>query len=211
MTWRVESAQSLRVSRTAWEDFVERAITDEPDDPHVRLLRERIAAGAKVMRVHFTAAPPHGYLVVLERLRELSEQHIPHSRSFTRWSLANGVRMATETEEIGRFGVVLGEDVASIEDEVGAKALAEVALIERLRELSPPTAMREFLQHHYVSAGGMPVSRLVRLRLDRVLRARCVELHAALGYDAEEVARVLDRAVAHCLTQRYRAFRVVRE
>lgn len=197
------------MSRTPWEDFVESAITDEPDDPHVRLLRERIATGAKVMRVHFIATPQPEYLVVLERLRELSEQRIPHSQSFTRWSLANGARMATEAEEVGRFGVVLGEEVESVEAEVGARALVELALIERLRELSPPTAMQEFLQHHYVSARSIPTSRVVRLRLDRALRARCVELHVALGYDAEEVARVLDRAVARWLTQQYKALRVV--
>jgi|GEM_PF-4443108 len=189
------------IRRQLWEAFVQEAVGEKPDDPHVRLLRDRLRSGAKVMRVQLVSRSKPEYVVVLERLRELTEQRVPHSRSFTRWSFAEGVRMADEAEEVERFALLLGEAFAPIEDNVGRDYFKTV-LHERIRELNPPHAGAMVAKLAPSSAQEGPVREHARRDLDDVLRARCEELTGALRYSEAETAVILDRALAAWINDR---------
>jgi hypothetical protein len=183
-----------------WESFVHGAVTSAPDDPHVRLLRDRLRAGARVVRVHLVDGAAPEYLVLLERLRELSEQRVPHSAAFTRWSLAEGVKMADE-EEVGRFRLLLGEGFEPIELEAGEDRFKAV-LLERIRSLAPPHAAAVAAKvTAYAAQEGRSMGRALR-DLDGVLRARCSELVGALQYGEADAARILDRALAAWISTR---------
>src|SRR5665213_398125 len=93
-----------------WDTFVASAIDGEPDDPFVHLLRERIAGGATVVSIELSDdGDKHVYRVTLERLRELSVMALPHSASFTRWSLGAGARMKSQENEATRFAILADE------------------------------------------------------------------------------------------------------
>ena len=179
----------------AWTTFVHDAVVGEPDDPHVRLLRDRLRSGTHVVGVHFVAGSVSEYLVVLERLREISEQRIPHSRAFTRWSLAEGVQMATIDDEVQRFTLMLAEAFARISVEVGRDYFKSV-LHERLRELRPSAVQGALKTIFTYNAETGPTKERIRRSLDTVLRERCVELVTSLHYPETNAATILDRALA---------------
>src|SRR4051812_33968414 len=94
----------------AWLSFVAGTIEGEPDDPFVRLLRQRLSAGYEVVRVNFTTASKGpAYVALLSHLRQLSTMEVPHSAAFTRWALAAGLRMASREEEEQRWALLAGE------------------------------------------------------------------------------------------------------
>lgn len=191
----------MAVRRETWESFVHSAVTPAPDDPHVRRLRDRLSAGARVMRVDLVEREPPVYLVLLERLRELSEQRVPHSPAFTRWALSEGVKMADKDGEVQRFRLILDAAFKQIEFEIGADYFGHV-LRERVKMLAPPhAAAMAGKVATYGTEEGRVKDRAFR-DLDNALRARCAELTGSLKYTEKEAADILDRALAVWIDER---------
>ena len=188
---------------SSWQTFVKQAIAGEPDDPFVAMLRRRVASGSRVLRVHLDAeAKPPVYRVLLERLRELSELRVPHSPSFTRWSLDAGVRMVTPDEEAQRFALLAAERFQSVAQELGdAEAIA--VLVERLRALAAPesTARLAEASTRRAPPPGRAHTRAAAL-VDGMLRGLAVELGRSLRYAEAEVATILDAALAQYAQER---------
>jgi len=187
----------------SWQSFVKQAIAGEPDDPFVAMLRRRVASGSKVLRVHLDAeARPPAYRVLLERLRELSELRIPHSPSFTRWSLDNAVRMATPDEEAQRFAMVAAERFQAVAAELGEPE-ANAVLVERLRALGPQEATAAVVEASTRRAPppGRAHKRAAAL-VEGVLRDLAVDLGRRLRYPEAEVATILDGALARLARER---------
>lgn len=155
------------------------------------------------MRVHLVDGSAPEYVVRLERLRELSEQRIPHSPAFTRWSLAEGVKMADDNEEVARFRVLLDEAFKPIEAEVGDDYFKTV-LHERIKALGAPRASAMAAKvTTYGAEDGRTKDRTLR-DFDDALRARCAELAGLLRYGESDAARILDRALAAWVDARSR-------
>jgi hypothetical protein len=151
MEWPIDTGPGWHQPKCVgsdWQAFVKRAIDGEPDDPFVSMLRRRLSSGSKVVRVQLDTGPrvPE-YRVLLERLRELSELRVPHSASFTRWSLDAGVRLANAGEEATRFALLAAEALQPIADEFSAD-YADAILIEQLRALGPPRTAALLVRAH---------------------------------------------------------------
>src|SRR5271170_8502226 len=107
---------------TAWLKFVSGVLQGEPDDPFVHLLVKRLSTGYKVVQINFTTTSKGPvYVLLLSHLRQLSKMEVPHSPSFTRWSLANGMRMASREEEEQRWAALAAERFLSVADDLGAE------------------------------------------------------------------------------------------
>ena len=179
---------------TPWESFVARAIHGEPDEPFLALLRKRLAGGYQVVRVSFerTSKGP-AYIVLLSHLRQLSKMEVPHSPSFTRWSLANGIRMVSVEEEEERWALVAGERLQAIADDFGAD-YANLIFLERVRALGPPRTTRALAGEAATrTAPGREQTRALR-EMNAFLEGLAADLVGALGY-SEEAAGILDGAL----------------
>lgn len=125
--WRSWGTSSSRRATTSpgmstWADFVRRTLAGEPDDAHVALLRTKLAMGHRVMQVRFER-DEHGrptYILLLERLHQLSELRVPHSSAFTRWSIGARIKMSARREEVQRFSLLVDELVGSLSTKLGA-------------------------------------------------------------------------------------------
>ena len=179
----------------AWLKFVGRTINGEPDDPFVRLLRQRVESGHEVVRIHLVAtAKGPSYPVLLAHLRQLSTMEVPHSPAFTRWSLANGLRMASREEEEQRWALLAGERFRAISDDFGAD-YANLVLLDRLRALGPPRTIRALAREQVTrTAPGREQARAIR-EVDAFLQSLAGDLGGPLRYTAEEVAEILDGAL----------------
>lgn len=178
--------------RQGWRHFIHQALEGVADDPHVRMLRERLRSGGQVIRVHFEdSGQGPSYRVVLSLDRQLSELRVPHSESFTRWSLEAGVRMATLEDEVARFTLLLRERLQAVEAELGRSSLQGV-LVEVVRELGPPKAQASLSgrQVHSLSEGR---ARLQAMRtVEGVITTLVKDLGTGLKYDEAQVAGTLD-------------------
>ena len=188
---------------TAWQTFVARAIEGAPDDPFVRLLKSRLASDYAVIRINLTqTAKGTVYVVMLSHLRQLSTMEVGHSPSFTRWSLANGVRMASREEEEKRWALLAAERFQSIADELGA-AYANPILLSRLRALGPARTMAALAQENAKAAApGREQVRAIR-RVDGFLGGLAADVGGALRYSAEEVGEILDGALERFVSKRF--------
>lgn len=187
-----------------WLQFIDAAVAQEPDDPFVQLLRERLDSGCRVVRTHFLREPRAEYLVVLMCRQALSEMRIPHSPSFTRWSFgagAAGGRMHTPENEAERFAILLVELLKPIEDDVGRDYL-DAIVVEIVRRFGPPATSALLAdQYQYrtsASEARMRIARAVEGALGRL--AAHLVLH--LGYAREQAAAILDHALASWLDRR---------
>jgi hypothetical protein len=191
--------------RERWHHFIHASLQGAADDPYVRLLRERLRSGSSVVRVHFESSgsgrTPE-YRVVLALHRQLSEMRVPHSDSFTRWSLEAGVRMASSEEEVARFTLRVKEQFQPMEGEHG-RDLFNVVLVEGLRKLGPPRVQARLANLHVPGT----VEGRAKLRalsdLDNVLSRLAKELGASLKYDEAQVADILDAALEHYVSARF--------
>lgn len=178
-----------------WREFVAETVAPPKDDPYVRLLRDKVAAGARVVRVHLVDGRPPKYLLILEYRKQLSEMEIPHSESFTRWSLESGTRMADADEEVRRFALLLTEKLAALEREVGRDYFRSV-LVEVLRELGPSATLAMLGERHEGHAAAGPSKDRALQAIESVLVEAIRSLGEALGYGVDESAEILDSALA---------------
>jgi hypothetical protein len=178
----------------AWHQRIQQALLPREDDPFVRLLKERVAAGSQIVRAMYVHADPAEYVVTLERNQELSRLRVPHSESFTRWSLAQAIPMVDANNEGARFGRLLAERLVELTAEVG-QGYFESVLITALRDWEPPRTWARLDRQVRVSAPtpGAACTR-ARATIDRVLSGTAADL-GALGYSAREVAEILDSAL----------------
>jgi hypothetical protein len=186
-----------------WHAFVKRAIDGEPDDPFVAMLRRTLAAGSRVIRVNLAEKPKGpAYRILMSRVQELSVMEIPHSASFTRWSVANGVRMASPEEETRRFVVLLEERFAPIVEEYG-KEQAQGLLLARLRTLNPARTAQALADlRDYPTAPGRAQIRAAQ-QLDAFLAVPAGELGGALHYPEMETESILDEALERFTRRRF--------
>ena len=191
--------------RQTWHHFIHASLQGATDDPYVRLLRERLRTGSSVVRVHFEK-PGRGpeYRVLLSLHRQLSEMRVPHSDSFTRWSLEAGVRMASIEEESNRFVLLVKEQFEPVEEELGREFFNTV-LVEQLRKLGPPKVQARLPDRHvYELSEGRARIRAARA-VEAVLIVLAKELGSALKYDEEQVADILEAALERYVSARFRA------
>ncbi len=189
--------------RQGWQHFIHQTLQGAPDDPYVRLLREKLRTGSSVVRMHFedTGGGP-AYVVLLSLHRQLSEMRVPHSESFTRWSLESGTRMASAEEEAKRFALLLRERFAPVEEELGREAFESV-LLEELRMLAPPLTQGQLGSRRVLDLSEGRARGKARAAIDAVLTSLARELGASLKYDESQVARILDEALAQYVQGRY--------
>lgn len=193
--------------RQGWQEFVHQSLKGAADDPHVRLLRERLRSGSSVVRVHLdeSGRQPQ-YLILLSEHRQLSEMRVPHSESFTRWSLEAGTRLATPEEEARRFALVLRERFMPLEEKLGREYLDGI-LIEQLSALGPPRVQGwlagRSLPHSAAVFGDGSIRRNAQERIEGVLAALARDLGTSLKYSEQEAAGLLDAALEHYFSERY--------
>ncbi len=181
--------------RDAWATFIKRAIEGEPDDPFVTLLRRRVASGYRIVRVHFEATPKGAeYRLLLERLRELSEMRVPHSPSFTRWSLGTGTRMASVEEEEARFALLAKERFAPLTEEL-SPSYADAIFVERALSLAPPRTSTMLAQMRVKATSPNREQIRASRRMDVFLASLAADLGSAFRYGEAEVASILDGAL----------------
>jgi hypothetical protein len=208
MVWAADEltsgAKSSRVvpMRQTWHHFIHASLQGATDDPYVRLLRERLRSGSSVVRVHFEdSGREPGYRVLLSLHRQLSEMRVPHSDSFTRWSLEAGVRMASLEEEAGRFTLLVKERFEPVEEELGRTYLDSI-LVEVLRRLGPPKVQARLANRHV----DVPAEGRAKLRamgaVEAVIILLAKDLGSALKYDEQQVADILDSALERYLSMR---------
>jgi hypothetical protein len=182
-----------------WEDFIRNAVRGEEDEPFVRLLRERVRSGYRVLRVNFSAssgerATPE-YILILERLAHLSEMRVPHSPSFTRWSLGEGIRMASSEEEAARFGLLALERHTPLIERWGISTFRSL-FVERIRVHGPPrtVARLENVKSREMPLTGHKIESLSQL--DEVLASLAQDFVSRLQYSEADAADILDQALA---------------
>lgn len=191
-----------------WQEFIHQSLKGAADDPHVRLLRERLRSGSSVVRVHLedSRRQPE-YRVLLSLHRQLSEMRVPHSDSFTHWSLETGTRLATAEEEARRCALLLRERFEPVEQELG-RDYFESLLREQLRSLGPPRALTRLdggnLVHHpFTGVADGRARRKAQERIQSVLSSLARDLGSSLKYGEDEVAQLLDAALERYLAERY--------
>lgn len=194
--------------RQGWQEFVHQSLKGATDDPHVRVLRERLRSGSSVVRVHLddTGRQPE-YRVLLSLHRQLSEMRVPHSDSFTRWSLETGTRLADAEEESRRFALLLRERFEPVEQELGREDFDSLVR-EELRSLGPPRALARLdgggpVQPLHSDVADGRARRQARERIESVLSSLARDLGSSLKYREDEVAELLDTAIERYLSQRY--------
>ena len=187
----------------AWLKFVGQTINGEPDDPFVRLLRQRVESGHEVVRINLVAtAKGPSYAVLLAHLRQLSTMEVPHSPAFTRWSLASGLRMTAREEEEQRWALLAAERFRTISDDFGAD-YASLILLDRLRALGPPRTIRALAREQVTrTALGRDQSRAIR-EVDAFLQSLAGDLGGPLSYTVDEVAEILDGALERFTRDRF--------
>lgn len=183
---------------SVWKEFVTSALRPPPDNPYVRLLREKLGQDARVIRINTLVEESKGltgYLVILEHRKHLSELRLPHSDAFTRWSLETGARMASIDEEAARFARLLQDRFAPCSREVGQDYFRSV-LHEVLHQLAPPrTLERLACVSEYRACAGEAKAR-VHDCIDAILIQLVKELGEALHYSEKESSSILDAAFA---------------
>ncbi len=191
-----------------WEDFIRTAVRGEEDEPFVRLLRERVRSGYRVVRVNFSPASDERtapeYVLILERLKNLSEMRVPHSSSFTRWSLGEEVRMASSDEEAARFGLLASERHAPLIERWGASSFRSL-FFERIRDLGPSRTVTrlEGVELREMPLTGQKIESFNQL--DGVLASLAQDLVSRLRYPESEAADILDRALEAFCSRTFRS------
>jgi hypothetical protein len=200
--------------KPTWQSFLAEAIVGAPDDPFVRSLKRRLASGYTVDRVNL-APIPNGvaYSLLLSYQQALSRMEVPHSPSFTRWSLANGIKMASREEEERRWALLAAERFQPVAEQLGAEYATSI-LLERLRALGPPRTTAALAEERTkATEPGREQARAIRV-VDDFIHALAQDLSGALGYSAEETAEILDGAMEQfapqqvCVERSSRAARV---
>jgi len=191
---------------SSWSSFIEEALQEKVDDPFVRLLRERIKAGCQIIRINLVTNKDPSisveYLIVLSCEKQLSEMRIPHSESFTRWSLENGVRLETAEEEAQRFVLLACDGLQLIEQDVGKDYLDSI-LVNYLKELAPPLVMQRLVSHHsYQPSLDTAMDRAI-LGLESLFVSLARNLGRNLGYGVEDTAQILDAALESLVNDRF--------
>jgi hypothetical protein len=188
--------------RQGWQHFIHETLKGTPDDPYVRLLREKLRTGSSVVRVHFedTGTAPM-YVVLLSLHRQLSEMRVPHSESFTRWSLESGTRMASAEDEAKRFALLLRERFAPVQKELGRESF-ESALLAELRMLAPPRTQGQLGDRRVLDLSEGRARGKAQAAIDSVLASLARELGASLKYDESQVAQLLDEALARYIADK---------
>ena len=188
----------------AWDDFVRGAVQGEPDDPFVRLLRERTKSGYRVVRVDLkrprTNGQPVEYRFLLEYAKSLSEQVVPHSPSLTRWTLEDGIRLGTAEDEAIRFGLLAKERFAPLIEELGNETFRSL-LLERVQKLAPPEAHARVAEVSFrlASETGRKLEGI--RKINEVLASLVRDLALRLGYPEPEASRILDHALTGFLAE----------
>jgi hypothetical protein len=201
-----EEQQVWRMTQ-GWQEFVHQSLTGAADDPHVRLLRERLRSGSSVVRVHLDdSGHQPEYRVLLSLHRQLSEMRVPHSDSFTRWSLETGTRLDTPEAEARRFALVLRERFDPLEQTLG-RAYFDSIFIEQLRTLRPPRAQARLAGTGVVHPSHVLVDGATRRntleRIESVLTSLARDLGFSLKYGEGETAELLDEALERYVSERY--------
>jgi hypothetical protein len=189
--------------RQLWQHFIHASLQGAADDPYVRLLRERLRTGSSVVRVHFEGsgrAPE--YRVLLSLNRQLSEMRVPHSDSFTRWSLEAGVRMASFEEEVSRFALRVKERFEPMEVERG-RDFFNAVLVEELRKLGPPRVQVRLANLRVYGVGEGHAKLRALSAFDTALSSLAKELGSSLKYDEAQVADILDAALERYVSARF--------
>lgn len=190
------------VMTDSWTHFVANALRPPQDDPYVALLREKLHTGCRVVRVHVVVEPARSeqpeYLVVLDCQQQLSEMRIPHSPAFTRWSLGDGIALASPEEESVRFSLLLTERWEPVILDHG-KDLFQSTLVARAKKLGPPQAVAALgtysLPVYEQSLAKVQVERSI----DQALAASLWELAWDLHYEPGTAAAILDEALTRYL------------
>jgi hypothetical protein len=180
-----------------WLGWIHEVVSEVEDDPFVALLKQRLAAGERVVRMSiesgdFAALPI--YQVVLLRGTTLSELRLPHSDSLARWSFEVGTRMESAEQEAWRFDALLSQKLAPIARELG-KGYFRSLLFEVIRRLAPPRATALIAQEHRYPANESVAEYKQRLRLQGELADLARRLVVDLRYGEGEGAAILDRAL----------------
>jgi hypothetical protein len=189
--------------RQTWHHFIHASLQGAADDPYVRLLRERLRTGSSVVRVHFESSGREPeYRVLLSLHRQLSEMRVPHSDSFTRWSLEEGVRMASLEEEVSRFALLVKEEFEPVEEELGRDSFNSV-LMEELRKLGPPKVQAHLVKRHIMGVSEGRAKIRASSTVEAVLLVLVKDLGSSLRYDEAQVADILDAALARYVSARF--------
>lgn len=187
---------------STWEEFIRGAVQGEPDEPFVRLLRERTRSGYRIVRVELKRAEADGqppeYRFLLERSKHLSEQVVPHSASLTRWMLEDGIRLASTDDEATRFGLLVKERFAPLIKRLD-EATFRVLLLERIGKLAPPQASARVADVPFRPASETGRKLDAMRQIDEVLASLARDLVVRLRYDEAEAAAILDRALTDFL------------
>ena len=176
-----------------WDQLVAGAVAGPADDAYVQFLRERLAAGARVIRVNFVPDKAE-YQVLLEQQQHLTPVRVPHCDSFTRWSFTTGRRMASVEEEIERLALVLRERFEPTEAEVGRDYL-QSALWSWVREASPPRTSLIVQQTSVNKPNpGHSLDR-ARVQIETIITELATALGRGLGYENSLAGDLLDRSL----------------
>jgi len=186
-----------------WQIFVEAALQRPADDPHVRLLRERLSQGCSIVRVNViqTAREPE-YLIVLSCNQQLTETRVPHSESFTRFCLDAGVRMETLAEEALRFAIVARDRLLPIEQRTGRDYLSAI-LCEQISSLGAPRSVEKLADRPCYPPADSPTRWETTQAFLDALRELARDLSGALRYEPAQAADILDQALADLINERF--------
>lgn len=194
--------QPCRMARD-WNSLIHHALAGAADDPYVRLLKERLRAGSEVVRIALeeSGRTPE-YVLILSLQRHLSEMRVPHSESFTNWSLEAGARLSDEEQETRRFALLVGERFAPLRSELG-EDFFDAVLVQHVRELGPSrsaAAVRQVRLSPYVVHDGRARLRAIQ-RIEDLLMELARALGRSLRYDEASTGRILDGALALWLSR----------
>lgn len=189
-----------------WQAWVHEVLEQPRQDAFVELLRTRLSAGERVVRIELNSsdglASP-SYRVILARGPNLSELVVPHSASFTRFSLEAGLRLDSHEAEAGRFATLLAERLHAMGVEWG-EAWLRAVLVHQLRSLAPPRTRKaiEGVREYEVERSAAWARAVAQLNgtLAELARALAEQLH----YSEAEAADLLDRALEKVVAQHLR-------
>ena len=185
-----------------WSSLIHDALAGVADDPYVRLLKERLRSGSQIVRIHLETAAGQKpeYVVILSLHRNLSEMRLPHSESFTSWSLEAGARMVNEAEEAERMALLLHDRFVPLLSELDPVHF-EAIFVPYIRTMSPPVAMDVARQLQPIGTVDGRGKKQALQQMEGVLVELARMLGRSLRYDEASTARILDSALAQWMTR----------